>query len=105
MAKEITDTEYQKEVIESNIPVVVDFWAPWCGPCKMLSPILEKVTADYDGKIKVVKVNVDDNQQYASQLGVSGIPTLAFYKNGNVAEISVGLISENELKDIIDKVV
>lgn len=97
MAKEINDKEFEKEVIKSEIPVVVDFWAEWCGPCVALTPILEEVAKDYENKIKVVKVNVDNNPAISEQYGVASIPTLLFIKDGQVVSQNVGLRPKGEL--------
>jgi len=96
--KQITDADYKSEVLDSKEPVLVDFWAPWCPPCKMLAPVLDKVAEDLSGKIKFVKVNTDENQQNASQLGVSGIPTLIFYKDGKEIERMVGALPQAQLE-------
>jgi thioredoxin 1 len=101
MAKplEITDGTYQAEVIESGKPVLVDFWAPWCGPCRMVGPILEEIASEQESKIKIVKLNVDENQQYASQLGVFNIPTMILYKDGKPVDKIVGALPKSQLLD------
>ncbi|MBA3378574.1 MAG: thioredoxin [Chloroflexota bacterium] len=101
MAKplEINDSTYQAEVIDADKPVLVDFWAPWCGPCRMVGPILEEIAAEQESKIKIVKVNVDENQQYASQLGVFNIPTMILYKGGQPVDKIVGALPKNQLMD------
>lgn len=86
----VTDATFDKEVRQSDIPVVVDFWAPWCGPCRQIGPALEELSAEYDGKIKVVKVNVDENPNSPAQLGVRGIPALFMFKGGEVVSNKVG---------------
>ena len=86
----VTDTTFEAEVIKSDVPVVVDFWAEWCGPCKMIGPVLEELSTDMEGQIKVVKVDVDSQQQMASQLGVRGIPALFIFKDGQVISNRAG---------------
>jgi thioredoxin 1 len=100
----LTDGNFKAEVLDSKIPVLVDFWAEWCGPCRMVSPIVEKLAKDYSGKLKVGKLNVDDNSETPSQYGVQGIPTLLFFKNGQVANQIVGFQPEHKLKNVIDKI-
>jgi thioredoxin 1 len=95
---------WQNEVLDSDRPVLVDFWAPWCGPCKMVGPIVEELANDYDGRIKVGKVNVDDNQQLASQFGIRGIPTLMIFNGGQVANSFVGLRSKEDLSAALEAV-
>jgi thioredoxin 1 len=101
MAKpvEISDSTYQSEVIEADKPVLVDFWAPWCGPCRMVGPILEEIASEQESKIKIVKVNVDENQQYASKLGVFNIPTMILYKDGQPVDKIIGAMPKNQLLD------
>ena len=100
----LTDGNFKAEVLDSKIPVLVDFWAEWCGPCRMVSPIVEKLAKDYSGKLKVGKLNVDDNSEVPSQYGIQGIPTLLFFKNGQVANQIVGFQPEHKLKNVIDKI-
>src|SRR6266446_3501572 len=95
--KEITDATFEAEVIKSGIPVLVDFWAPWCGPCKSIAPILDEISTEYAGKIKVVKINVDDNPRSPSQYDVRGIPNLIFFKAGAVADRIVGAVPKDQL--------
>ena len=91
---EVNGTSFETEVLKSEQPVVVDFWAEWCGPCKMLAPMLDEIATENAGRFKVVKVNVDDNPELAAQYRISAIPTLLFFSNGNVTEQSVGAISK-----------
>ena len=101
----ISDDNFQKEVLESDKPVMVDFWASWCGPCLALAPIIDEIAENYGDKIKVCKLNVDENQKTAMQYGIKGIPTIIFFKNGQVVEQSVGLVPKDYLEDLIKKVI
>lgn len=98
----VTDDSFQSDVLSANVPVVVDFWAEWCGPCKMIGPSLEEIAKELDGKVKIAKVNVDENPAIASQLGIRSIPTLMLYKGGKVASQKVGAAPKGELKKWID---
>lgn len=98
-----TDASFESEVLQSDIPVVLDFWAPWCGPCKMIAPILDEVAVELDGKVKVVKINVDENQQVAAKFGVRSIPTLVVFKEGKPAATQVGALPKNQLISLIEK--
>jgi thioredoxin 1 len=93
----IDDAEFESQVLKSEQPVIVDFWAPWCGPCKMIGPKLEELAQEQSGKIKVVKVNVDENQQWAGKYGVMSIPTIMLFKNGQAAETIVGAVPKEEI--------
>ncbi|MEO9275667.1 thioredoxin TrxA [Marinomonas sp. 5E14-1] len=99
---QITDAQFAEEVLNSDLPVVVDFWAPWCGPCKMIAPVLEDVAAEYAGKVKVVKLNVDENQETAPKYNVRGIPTLLVVKGGEVVATKVGAVSKSQLVDFVN---
>jgi thioredoxin 1 len=95
----VTDDTFESEVLQSQQPVLVDYWAEWCGPCKMIAPILDEVAKEYAGKLKVAKVNIDDNQ---ATFGIRGIPTLMIFKNGNVEATKVGALSKSQLAAFID---
>ena len=98
MVKNVTKSTYEAEVLKSDVPVVVDFWAPWCGPCRMQGPILEQLDKELDGKMKVVKVNVDDEGELAMTFGVQSIPNLLFYKDGKVVDKAIGVRDANAVK-------
>jgi thioredoxin 1 len=100
----LTQENFTKEVLQSAQPFLVDFWAEWCGPCKMLGPILDELAAEYDGRVKIGKVNVDDHQELAAQYGIRGIPTLLLFHQGQVADQIVGLRSKRDLKASFDRV-
>ncbi len=100
----LTETNFEQEVLNSPTPVLVDFWAEWCGPCKMIAPILDELASEYDGKVKVGKVNIDEFQSIATQYGIRAIPTLLIFKDGEVAEQVVGMRSKRDLKANLDKV-
>lgn len=99
---EVTDSTFDEMVIASEQPVLVDFWAEWCGPCKMIAPILDEVSRDYADKLEVAKVNVDDNQEIASRYGIRGIPTLMLFRNGAVVATKVGALSKSQLTAFLD---
>ena len=98
----LTDETFEEEVLKSNIPVLVDYWAEWCGPCKMIAPILDSLTDEYAGKLKISKLNIDDNQKTPLKYSVRGIPTLMIFKNGNVEATKVGALSKSQLTAFID---
>ncbi|MDB4838199.1 thioredoxin TrxA [Marinomonas sp.] len=99
---QITDAQFAEEVLNSDVPVVVDFWAPWCGPCKMIAPVLEGVAEEYAGKVKVVKLNVDENTETAPKYNVRGIPTLLIVKGGEVVGTKVGALSKSQLVEFVE---
>ena len=98
-----TDANFKKEVLESDLPVLVDFWATWCGPCRMIAPIIEKLAKEYDKKIRIGKVNIDENPKIPTRYNVMSIPTLMFFKKGQVINQAVGALSEAELKKRIEE--
>ena len=100
----LTDGNFSEQVLKSSTPVVVDFWAEWCGPCKMLAPVLDELAGEYDGKVKIGKVNIDEFQQLAINYGINSIPTLLFFKNGQVADQVIGMRSKRDLKASFDRV-
>jgi len=99
----VTDAAFDKTVMQSPIPVIVDFWAPWCGPCKMVAPTLEKLAKEYTGKLLVAKVNTDENPEWAMKYGVQGIPTMLFVANGKLVHRQVGALPEPVLRDIVSQ--
>ena len=98
----VTDGSFDTDVIKSGTPVLVDFWATWCGPCKMIAPILDEIAKEYAGRLKVAKLNIDDNQETPAKHGVRGIPTLMLFKNGNVEATKVGALSKSQLQAFLD---
>jgi thioredoxin 1 len=98
----VNDSNFDNEVINSNIPVLVDFWAPWCMPCKMLEPVFEELAKEYKDKVKFVKINTDDNIETATKFYITGIPTLLLFMNGKVVDNIVGFVSKNELKKFLE---
>jgi thioredoxin 1 len=103
MANEVNDKNFSLEVLQSNLPVLVDFWATWCGPCKSIAPIIDELAKEYAGKVKVAKLNVDENPATPSQYGVRGIPTLILFKGGKILEQVVGAVPKTRLVSIIEK--
>jgi len=101
---ELTDENFQKEVIESNPPVLVDFWAPWCAPCHMVAPIVEEVAREYQGKLKVGKLNVDENYRTASKYGITAIPTLLLFRGGVIVEQIVGFVPKQVLVEAVERI-
>lgn len=102
MVKDITDKDFDQEVIKAGTPVLVDLWAPWCGPCRMIGPVVEKLSTEYEGKVKFCRINVDENQKTAARYRVMSIPTLILFKEGKPAETVVGAVPESALKSKID---
>ncbi len=99
----VTDEAFEKTVLKSGVPVIVDFWAPWCGPCRMVAPILEKIAKDYAGRLIVAKVNTDENPEWAMRFGVQGIPTMLFVAGGKVLHQQVGALPEKYLRDMVEE--
>ncbi len=102
-ALDLSDENFKKEILESKIPCLVDFWAEWCGPCRRVGPVVEELAAEFDGKFKIAKLNVDDGQKTSSTYGVMSIPTLLFFKDGKVVEQIVGAVGKQELKAKIEE--
>ena len=98
----VTDDTFEPEVLKSDTPVLVDYWAEWCGPCKSIAPILDEVAKEYEGRLKIAKINVDENQQVPAKFGIRGIPTLMIFKNGEQAAVRTGALSKSQLTAFID---
>lgn len=103
MALQVSEETFETEVLKSSLPTLVDFWAPWCGPCKAISPVIEELAHEYAGKIKLVKVNVDDNPGVAAQYGIRAIPTLIFFKDGKLVNQITGAVSKASLDQALQK--
>jgi thioredoxin 1 len=103
MAKQVTDSSFQTDVLGAEGPVVVDFWAEWCGPCKQIAPALEEISAEMGDRVTIAKINIDDNPETPSNYGVRGIPTLIMFKNGEVADTKVGALPKNQLQQWIEQ--
>lgn len=102
LIKHVTDATFEADVLKSAQPILVDYWAEWCGPCKMIAPILDDVAKEYNGKLKVAKLNIDENQETPAKYGIRGIPTLMLFKGGNIEATKVGALSKSQLAAFID---
>lgn len=105
MALEITDAKFQADVLDSDKVTLVDFWASWCGPCKMIAPVIDELATEYEGKANILKMNVDDNSEVPAQYGIRSIPTLLFIKGGEIVDKHVGVASKAELKNKLDALI
>jgi len=104
LVAELSDSGFEQQVIQGGDAYLIDFWAPWCGPCRIVAPIVDELAKDYEGKLKVAKINVDDNQQVAARFGISSIPTLMIFKGGELKERITGAVPKATLKQAVDKV-
>ncbi|MCL1468041.1 MULTISPECIES: thioredoxin [Argonema] len=102
-AAQVTDATFKQEVLESEVPVLVDFWAPWCGPCRMVAPVVDEIAQQYEGQVKVVKLNTDENPNVASQYGIRSIPTLMIFKAGQRVDMVVGAVPKTTLANTLEK--
>ncbi|MBA2749160.1 MAG: thioredoxin [Tatlockia sp.] len=102
-AVQVTDASFKQEVLDSEVPVLVDFWAPWCGPCRMVAPVVDEIAQQYDGQVKVVKLNTDENPNVASQYGIRSIPTLMIFKGGQRVDMVVGAVPKTTLSNTLEK--
>lgn len=100
--KYVSDATFEQEVVKSDSPVLIDYWAEWCGPCKMIAPVLEEISTEYAGRVQVAKMNVDENQETPAKFGIRGIPTLMLFKNGAVVATKVGALSKSQLTAFLD---
>ena len=103
LIKNVTDDSFQNDVIDSNLPVLVDFWATWCGPCKAIAPVLDELASTYDGKIRICKYDIDASSEMASRFGVSAVPTLLLFKNGEVVDQNIGMAPRPKLEGLISR--
>jgi len=101
--KHVSDASFEADVLKSDVPVLVDYWAPWCGPCKMIAPLLEEASKEYEGRVTIAKVNVDENPDTAAKFGIRGIPTLMLFKDGKTAATKVGALSKSQLSSFLSE--